>query len=99
MCKCLRLEEEVAVVYHVSLQVKLVHETAGSLHSHLAQLLSLLLLVELSTLALLLREYLEQIGCTITLHNGGAELTLLNGGNGTTQSGLAATNTGAEKVI
>lgn len=33
-----RLEEEVAVVLHVSLQVELVHETAGSLHSLLLQL-------------------------------------------------------------
>jgi hypothetical protein len=33
------LEEQIAVVYHVSLQVKLIHETAGGLHSHLALLL------------------------------------------------------------
>ena len=41
---------------------------------------------------MLLGNYLEEVCATITLNNGGAELTLLNSGNSTTQSGLAGTS-------
>ena len=55
------------------------------------QLLHLLLLVELSTLTLLLGQYLEEVCSTVTLDNCGAELSLLDSSNSTTQSGLAGT--------
>ena len=82
------LEEQVAVVLDVGLEVELVHETAGSLHGLLLELSLLLLVVLLSTFALLLGEYLEDICCSVTLNDISTELTFLGSGNSTTQRGL-----------
>ena len=79
-CQCDELqvlEEQVAVVLDVSLQVELVHETTGSLHGLLLKLLSLLLGIELDTGTLLAVDDLEQVSTGITLDDAAAELTSL----------------------
>ena len=82
------LEEEVAVVLDIRLQVELVHETACSLQGALLELGHLLLVISLDTLTLLLGKNLEDVSSTITLNHIATELAFLDSSNSTTQSGF-----------
>ena len=69
------LEEQVAVIHYVSLHIKLVHEVAGILHSLLAALLLVSLLIELNR-TVGLASNLEEINTCVTLYCVSYESTL-----------------------
>ena len=83
------LEEQVAIVNYVSLQIEFIHETAGSLHSLLLQLSLLLFGIKLSSLTLFLIQNLKEEGTAITLDRSSTELASLSSSNCTAQSRLA----------
>ena len=73
------LEEQIAIINDVGLLVELLHETTGSLLGTLAELTLHGLLIEVGTFALNLLDDTEEEGTAITLDNGLAEVTLLEG--------------------